>query len=98
MTQLEKALCKDFGTLKEFIRYVNKKGLINEDNQEYVTLARQQMDNIRTAFKRVAGVKTYSKAVESITDESNIDIVTEVNLKHTLMTKLVMHMKHYQNL
>ena len=74
-------MCKDFGTLKEFIRYVNKKGLINEDNQEYVTLARQQMDNIRTAFKRVAGVKTYSKAVESITDESNIDIVTEVNLE-----------------
>ena len=74
-------MCKDFGTLKEFIRYVNKKGLINEDNQEYVTLARQQMDNIRTSFKRVAGVKTYSKAVESITDESNIDIVTEVNLE-----------------
>ncbi len=74
-------MCKDFGTLKEFIRYVNKKGLINEDNQEYVTLARQQMDNIRTTFKRVAGVKTYSKAVESITDESNIDIVTEVNLE-----------------
>ena len=74
-------MCKDFGTLKEFIRYVNKKGLINEDNQEYVTLARQQMDNIRTAFKRVAGVKTYSKAIESITDESNIDIVTEVNLE-----------------
>lgn len=74
-------MCKDFGTLKEFVRYVNKKGLINEDNQEYVTLARQQMDNIRTAFKRVAGVKTYSKAVESITDESNIDIVTEVNLE-----------------
>ncbi len=74
-------MCKDFGTLKEFIRYVNKKGLINEDNQEYVTLARQQMDNIRTTFKRVAGVKTYSKAIESITDESNIDIVTEVNLE-----------------
>ena len=74
-------MCKDFGTLKEFVRYVNKKGLINEDNQEYVTLARQQMDNIRTAFKRVAGVKTYSKAIESITDESNIDIVTEVNLE-----------------
>ena len=74
-------MCKDFGTLKEFIRYVNKKGLINEDNQEYVTLARQQMDNIRTTFKRVAGVKTYSKAVESIADESNIDIVTEVNLE-----------------
>jgi len=74
-------MCNDFGTLKEFVRYVNKKGLINEDNQEYVTLARQQMDNIRTTFKRVAGVKTYSKAIESITDESNIDIVTEVNLE-----------------
>ena len=74
-------MCKDFGTLKEFIPlWPNKKGLINEDNQEYVTLARQQMDNIRTAFKRVAGVKTYSKAIESITDD-NIDIVTEVNLE-----------------
>ena len=65
---------KTLAHLKNLYVRPNKKGLINEDNQEYVTLARQQMDNIRTAFKRVAGVKTYSKAVESITDESNIDI------------------------
>ena len=74
-------MCKDFATLKEFVRYVNKQGLINEDNQEYVTLARQQMENIRSNFKKVAGSKSYSKAIESLTDESNIDIVTEVNLE-----------------
>ena len=74
-------MCKDFATLKEFVRYVNKQGLINEDNQEYITLARQQMENIKSNFKKVAGSKSYSKAIESLTDESTIDIVTEVNLE-----------------
>ncbi len=74
-------MCKDVRTLREFVRYVSTKGLVNETNGEYVTLAKEHIDNIRTTFKRVAGAKSYSKAVESLSEYDNIEIVNEVNLE-----------------
>jgi len=74
-------MCKDVRTLREFVRYVSTKGLVNEANGEYVTLAKEHIDNIRTTFKRVAGAKSYSKAVESLSEYDNIEIVNEVNLE-----------------
>ena len=61
-------MCKDFGKLKEFIRYVNKKGLVNEENSQYVSLAKEHVENIRTTFKRLSGVKSYANAVERLKD------------------------------
>ena len=74
-------MCKDIKTLREFVRYVSSKGLVNETNNEYVTLAKEHIENIRTTFKRVAGSKSYSKAVESLNEYDNIEIVNEVNLE-----------------
>jgi len=74
-------MCKDVRTLREFVRYVSTKELVNEANGEYVTLAKEHIDNIRTTFKRVAGAKSYSKAVESLSEYDNIEIVNEVNLE-----------------
>ena len=74
-------MCKDIKTLREFVRYVSSKGLVNEANNEYVTLAKEHIENIRTTFKRVAGSKSYSKAVESLNEYDNIEIVNEVNLE-----------------
>jgi hypothetical protein len=74
-------MCKDFGKLKEFIRYVNKKGLVNEDNTQYVALAKEHVDNIRTSFKRLSGVKSYANAVESLSEYNNVEVVNEVNLE-----------------
>ena len=73
-------MCKDFGKLKEFIRYVNKKGLVNEDNTQYVSLATEHVENIRTTFKRLSGVKSYANAVESLKD-LDVEVVNEVNLE-----------------
>ena len=73
-------MCKDMRTLREFVNYVNKQGLVNEENSTYISLAKEHIDTIRTAFKRLGGVKTYSKAVESLSDYDNIEIVNEVNL------------------
>ena len=74
-------MCKDIRTLREFVRYVSTKGLINEANSEYVTLAKEHIESIKTTFKRVAGAKSYSKAVESLNEYDNIEIVNEVNLE-----------------
>jgi hypothetical protein len=73
-------MCRDFGKLKEFIRYVNKKGLVNEENSQYVSLATEHVENIRTTFKRLSGVKSYANAVESLKD-LDVEVVNEVNLE-----------------
>ncbi len=74
-------MCKDFGYIKEFVSYVTKKGLVNETNGEYVSLAKEHIENIRTTFKKLSGVKTYANAVESLAEFDNIEIVNEVNLE-----------------
>jgi len=74
-------MCKDISTLKEFVRYVRSNDLVNESNQEYVTLAMENIDEIKNTFKRLSGVKTYAKAVESIADQQNIEIIKEVDLE-----------------
>ena len=73
-------MCRDFGKLKEFIRYVNKKDLVNEENSQYVSLAKEHVENIRTTFKRLSGVKSYANAVESLKD-LDVEVVNEVNLE-----------------
>ena len=75
------AMCTELKTLKEFANYVKKQGLINEENNDYVELARQHISTIKETFKKLSGVKTYSKAVESLKDMNNIDVVNEVNLE-----------------
>ena len=75
------AMCTELKTLKEFANYVKKQGLINEENNDYVELARQHIKTIKETFKKLSGVKTYSVAVESLKDVNNIDIVNEVNLE-----------------
>ena len=75
------AMCTELKTLKEFANYVKKQGLINEQNNDYVELARQHISTIKETFKKLSGVKTYSKAVESLKDMNNIDVVNEVNLE-----------------
>lgn len=74
-------MCKDISTLKEFVRYVRSNDLVNESNQEYVTLAMENIGEIKNTFKRLSGVKTYAKAVENITDQQNIEIIKEVDLE-----------------
>jgi hemerythrin-like domain-containing protein len=74
-------MCKDMKTLREFVNYVNKKGLVTEENTTYISLAKEHIDTIKTTFKKLGGVKTYSKAVESLSDYDNIEIVNEVNLE-----------------
>ena len=75
------AMTSEIKQLREFANYVKKQGLINEENNDYVELAKQHIKTIRETFKKLSGVKTYSKAVESLKDMNNVDIVNEVNLE-----------------
>lgn len=71
------SMAKDYKQLREFVRYVKSAKLINEDNQEIVELAIENINEIRSHFKRLSGVKTYANAVEGIEDFSSVDILTD---------------------
>ena len=70
-------MSKEFGKLKEFVNYVRKANLVNEANQEFVTLAMENINNIKTTFKRLSGVKSYANAVESVTDYNNVELLQD---------------------
>ncbi len=67
--------------LKEFVRYVNKRGLVNESNAEYVTLAKQNISDISESFKRLAGIKSYASALETINSRNNVQPLEEDNIQ-----------------
>jgi len=52
--------------MKEFVRYVNSAKLINEENADYIQLAVDHINEIKTNFKKLSGSKSYSSMAESI--------------------------------
>ena len=67
--------------LKEFVRYVNKRGLVNESNQDYVNMAKQNITDISESFVRLAGAKSYANAVETIQARNSIEPLSEDNIQ-----------------
>lgn len=63
--------------LREFVRYVKKSGLVNEENESYVNLAMENINYITSSFTRLAGVKSYATAVEDVTDRRNTEILQD---------------------
>ena len=45
-------MSREYKKLKEFVRYVNNAKLVNETNQEFVTLAMENIDNFKSTFKK----------------------------------------------
>jgi hypothetical protein len=70
-------MSREFKKLKEFMSYVKKANLVNETNEEFVSMALENIDTIRTNFKRLSGVKTYANAVESVTAYNNVEILQD---------------------
>jgi len=70
-------MAKEFSKLKEFVGYVRKSKLVNEENEEFVSLAIENINNIRTTFKRLSGVKSYATAVESVKDYNNVELLQD---------------------
>ena len=63
--------------LREFVRYVKKSGLVNEENETYVNLAMENINYITSAFTKLAGVKSYANAVEDVTDRRNTEVLED---------------------
>jgi hypothetical protein len=70
-------MAEDYRQLREFVRYVKNSKLVNESNQEYVDLAIENINDIRTTFKKLSGVKTYANTIESISDYNNVEILED---------------------
>ena len=70
-------MTREFTKLKEFVGYVRKANLVNEENQEFVSLAIENINNIKTTFKRLSGVKSYATAVESVKDYNNVELLQD---------------------
>lgn len=84
-------MATDLRKLKEFTKYVQKSNIVNENNAEYVSLAKESIQSIRATFKKLSGVKTYESAVNSLDfeatelSEDNSDIeqlFTETHFDH----------------
>lgn len=52
--------------LKEFMKVVNKQGLVNENNRSIVANVKQKMTGIKESIKRIQGIKGYTSFVESL--------------------------------
>lgn len=63
--------------LSDFARYVTKRGLVNETNEEFVTLAKENVSNIKNTLDKLCGVKSYATAVESLQDMANVEILED---------------------
>ena len=70
-------MSREYKKLKEFVRYVNNAKLVNETNQEFVTLAMENIDNIKSTFKKLSGVKSYATAIESVSDYNNVELLQD---------------------
>ena len=70
-------MAKDYRQLREFLRYVNSTKLVNEENQEYVDLAIENVNNIRNTFKQLAGTKSYATAIENIQEYKNLEVLED---------------------
>lgn len=70
-------MAKEYRQLGDFVRYVRGAGLVNETNEQYVNMAVENIDNIRTMFDKLSGVKTYATAVESLEDRYSVEVLED---------------------
>jgi len=70
-------MAKEYRQLGDFVRYVRGANLVNEANEKYVNMAVENVDSIRNMFEKLAGVKTYATAVESLEDRYSVEILED---------------------
>jgi hypothetical protein len=70
-------MSREFKKLKEFVNYVRKAKLVNETNEEFVTMAMENINTIKTSFTRLSGVKSYANAVESVKAYNNVELLQD---------------------
>lgn len=82
-------MASDLKKLREFVRYVQSAKIVNEENEEYVSLAKENINQIKNSFSKLSGTKTYESAVESLAQlesaeilEDDLDLESKFTVKH----------------
>jgi hypothetical protein len=70
-------MATEYRQLNEFVGYVRRSGIVNETNQNYVDMAKDNIINIREAFDRLAKMKTYAAESENIVTRSQSEMLGE---------------------
>ena len=70
-------MVSNIDSLSKFARYVKNKNLVNEDNNNLVSLAEESVQSLRHSLKKLSGAKSYAKAVETIDFTNTLDITNE---------------------
>ena len=78
--------------LSQFVRYVDRKGLVNEENNEYVQIARESISTMRQNLKQLSGAKSYAKAVDTIDAMNTLTLSEDEQDLSSLFTE-----KHVDN-
>lgn len=63
--------------LREFVGYVKKSKLVNEENEQFVNLAVENIEDIKSTLDKLCGAKTYANAVESVEDRQNVQMLED---------------------
>lgn len=69
----------NLSTVRQFLNAVKSKNLMNEENEEYVKLAVENLSNSRDILKSLAGAKTYTRAISELAVFSQNEIIEEDN-------------------
>ena len=78
--------------LSQFVRYVDRKGLVNEENNEYVQIAKESISTMRQNSKQLRGAKSYAKAVDTIDAMNTLTLSEDEQDLSSLFTE-----KHVDN-
>jgi hypothetical protein len=78
--------------LSQFVRYVDRKGLVNEENNEYVQIAKESISTMRQNLKQLSGAKSYAKAVDTIDAMNTLTLSEDEQDLSSLFTE-----KHVDN-
>lgn len=70
-------MATEYRQLGDFVRYVRSANLVNESNEQYVNMAVENIESIRTMFDKLSGVKTYATAVESLEDRYGVEVLED---------------------
>lgn len=70
-------MATEYRQLGDFVRYVRGANLVNENNEQYVNMAAENIESIRTMFDKLSGVKTYATAVESLEDRYSVEVLED---------------------
>jgi hypothetical protein len=70
-------MSSEYVKLQQFVKYVQKSNLINEQNQQYVTTAMENIHHIRDMFKKLSMVGAYASAAESLQQFNDAEILVD---------------------